>query len=174
MPANPLSQMERNARLWLQQERKTAELMAAQHTPPPGALPLSREREVQAWWQRDESKDEALLWQAALQKHAEWMAQNPQAAPDDAHKNWTEQMTVVRDLVYPNRAKLLKAGGRAASIEDRVKYAERMAKLGAGEGQDAGAVSDLSGVAGSNSEMGSSGDVPYRPLAAPLSEDPYA
>lgn len=180
MPNQPPSQMELNARLWLSLERKTAELMAAQHTPPPGALPLSREREIAAWWQRDEGRDEAALWQAAQAEHAAWIAQHPGVETDTEamDANWTEHMTKVRDLVYPNRAKLLKAGGRAVSLKEQITYAERMAKHGpeeAGDGQsnNPGISSRISDDSSSRDPGESVAVVGSGALAQPPEEDPY-
>lgn len=187
MPSAP-SQMQRNAELWLQQERKLAELMAAQHTPPPGGQPLSAKRERELWHQRDEQRDEDALWEAAQTEHAQWAAQNPGVDDAAMHANWAEQMTKVRDLVYPNRAKLLKAGGRAMSIAERVKYAERMARQGAEDGSGdeevpVGGLTELTSEdrsgdfldLGTRSDRPHMGRIPVDPLGLtpPAEEDPY-
>lgn len=105
----PMSMDERVAKQLIDDDDRTARLMAQSWSPPPNAAPVSERRELELWQQADPTFDEQAAWAQHLQQGTDpWVAKT-----DIALKK------------YPNRKHLMETG--RPKVKEQIAYANAMA-----------------------------------------------
>jgi hypothetical protein len=150
----PMSIDERIARTLVEDDDRTARLMAQSWSPPPNAAPVSERRELELWQQADPTFDEQAAWAQHLQQGTDpWVART-----DIALKK------------YPNRKHLMETG--RPKVKEQIAYANAMAAKArrAAATQEAEALTQPGGL---GPYPATPGPVPIpMPRAAPMPAEP--